>query len=246
MSRWRLLDLYPAEVAAPFEVEGLTAVGGLGAAVAVDAGEGGVDAVVDADLLGEADLDAAEAAVDGDDSTVADVGIAQVEADEAEACVHVGALERLAVVVVFLLAEGHLYLVQLAAVEDDRFGMFLSVPVDKVLLLVEEEKHHAPHDGDEADQILPDVVPRDDAASREEQQDADAEADDGTGLVLVAKDVDEAGNDDEQRPPPFEIDVDYVEEFQGPDDAEGHKGDAADDFASVFHSAHFDKTRSSP
>ena len=76
MFRWWLLELYPTKVAGAFEVDGIEAIGGLGAAVAVDAGEGGVDAVVDADALGEANLDAAEAAVDADDGAVADVGIA--------------------------------------------------------------------------------------------------------------------------------------------------------------------------
>ena len=118
-------------------MEGLTAVGGLGAAVAVDAGEGGVDAVVDADALGDAYLHAAEAAVDGDDGTVAEVGITQVEAREAEADMHVGTLERLAVVAVFLLAEGDVDLVQLAAVEDDRGGR-LNVVAVAVAFLVEE------------------------------------------------------------------------------------------------------------
>ena len=117
-----LLYLDAAEVAAPFEVEGLGAVGGLGAAVTVDAGEGGVDTVVDADTLGDAHLHAAEAAVDTDDGSVADVGIAQVEAREAEADMHVGSLEGLSIIAVFLLAEGDVDLVLLATVEDDRRG----------------------------------------------------------------------------------------------------------------------------
>ena len=219
-----------------FEVEGLTAVGGLGAAVAVDAGEGGVDAVVDADALGEAYLHAAEAAVDGDDGTVADVGIAQVEAREAEADMHVGTLEGLAVIAVVLLAEGDVDLVLFAAVKDDGSGRLAVVAaVGAAPLVVEQQQRHAPHDGGEAEHILPDVVPRDDAAGGEEEQDADAAADDGASLVAVAEDVDEAGHDDEERPPAFEADVDDVEEFEGPDDAEGQEGDAADDFAGAFH-----------
>ena len=234
VSGWGLLDLDAAEAAAAFEVEGLGAVGGLGAAVAVDASEGGVDAVVDATALGDTYLHAAEAAVDSDDGTVADVGIAQVEAREAEADMHVGSLEGLAVVAVFLLAEGYVNLVLFAAVEDDRDGLLAVVAV-AAALLVEEQERQAPHHGDEAEHILPDIVPRDDAACGEEQQYADAAADDGAGLVTVAEDVDETRNDDEQRPPAFEADADDVEEFQGPDDAEGQKGDAADDFAGAFH-----------
>ena len=218
-----------------FEIECLGAVGGLGAAVAVDAGEGGVDAVLDADTFGEADLDAAEAAVDIDDGTVTDVGIAQVELHEAEVDVHVGPLEKLTVVAVFLLAEGHVDLVLLAAVEDDGDGLPAVVTVAAVLLVVEEDEPDTPHDGHEAEHILPDVVPRDDAAGSQEQQYADAAADDGTGLVAVAEDVDETGDDDEEGPPAFEADADDVEELEGPHNAEGQKGDAADDFAGAFH-----------
>ena len=206
-----------------------------GVAVAVDAGEGGVDAVRDADVFVDADLDAAETAVDGDDGTVADVGIAQVEADEAYRGVHVGALEGLSVEAVVLLAEAHVDLVGLAAVEDDGVGVLGGVAVAGTLLVGEEEERDAPYDGDEAEHILPDVVPGDDAASGEEQQDADAKADDGAGFFTVVEDVDEAGDDDEKRPPAFEADVDDVEEFEGPEDAEGQKGDAADDFAGAFH-----------
>lgn len=132
-----LLYLDAAEVTVAFEVEGLKAVSGLGAAVAVDAGEGGVNAVFDADALGDSDFHAAEAAVDADDGTVADVGIAQVEAHEAEADMHVGTLEGLAVIAVVLLAEGDVDLVQLAAVEDDRGGR-LNVVAVAVAFLVEE------------------------------------------------------------------------------------------------------------
>ena len=132
-----LLYLDAAEVAVAFEVEGLKAVGVLGVAVAVDAGEGGVNAVIDADALGDTYLHAAEAAVDADDGTVADVGIAQVEAHEAEADMHVGTLEGLAVIAVVLLAEGDVDLVQLAAVEDDRGGR-LNVVAVAVAFLVEE------------------------------------------------------------------------------------------------------------
>ena len=138
MLRWQLLELYPAEVAVSFEVEGLGTVGGLGAAVAVDAGEGRVDAVVDADAFWETDLYAAEAAVDIDDGTVADVGIAQVEADEAEADVHVGSIERLAVVAVILLAKGYVDIVQLAAAGYDGHILFLGDSLVKVLPIVEE------------------------------------------------------------------------------------------------------------
>ncbi len=246
VSGWRLLDLYAAEVAVTFEVEGLGTVGGLGAAVAVDAGEGGVDAVVDADALGDTYLHAAEAAVNADDGTVHDVGATQVEAHEAEADMHVGALEGLAVVTVFLLAEGDVDLVLLASVEDDGRGRLAGVAVAAAALVVEEQQRDAPHNGDEAEHILPYVVPGDDAACGEEQQYTDAEADDGAGLVAVAEDIDETRNDDKECPPAFEADVDDVEEFEGPHDAEGHEGDAADDFAGAFHEFSFYKTRSRP
>lgn len=243
---WRLLDLHAAEVAAAFEVEGLEAVGGLGAAVAVDTGEGGVDAVVDADALGDTYLHAAEAAVDVDDGTVHDVGATQVEAGEAEADMHVGALEGPAVVTVFLLAEGDIDIVLLAAVEDNGRGRLAGVAVAAAALVVEEQQRDAPHDGDEAEHILPYVVPGDDVACGQEEQYADAEADDGAGLVAVAEDIDEAGHDDEERPPAFEADAYDVEELQGPHDAEGHEGDTADDFAGAFHEFSFYKTRSRP
>lgn len=239
MFRWWLLELYPAEVAVSFEVEGLSAVGGLGAAVAVDTGQCGVDAVVDADAFGETDLDAAETAVDIDDGTVTNVGIAQVEPHEAEADVHIGALERLAVVAVFLLAEVDFYLVQLAAIKGDRNGLFSDVLTVATLLVAEEDELDTPYHGNEAEHILPDVVPGDDAAGSQKQQYADAATDDGAGLVAVVEDVDETGNDDEKSPPAFEADADDVEELEGPHDAKGNEGDAANDFACAFHSFSF-------
>lgn len=214
-----------------FEAEGLGSVGGLGAAVAVDAGQGGVDAVVDADAFGEADLDASEAAVDVDDGTVADVGIAQVEPHETEADVHVGALERLAVVAVFLLAKIDFDIV----IEDDRGSLLAVVTADATLLVAEKQERQAPDNGNEAKHILPNVVPGDDAAGSQKQQYADAAADDGAGLAAVVEDVDETGNDDEKSPPAFETDADDVDEFEGPHDAEGHESYAANDFAGTFH-----------
>lgn len=222
-----------------FEVEGLGSVGGLGAAVAVDAGEGGVDAIIDTDAFGETDLDAAKTAVDIDDGAVTDVGIAQVEPHEAEADVHVGALEGLPIVAVFLLAEVDFYLVQLAAIKGDRNGLFSDALTVAALLVVEEDELNTPYHGYEAEHILPDVVPGDDAAGGEEQQYADAAADDGTGLVAVVEDVDETGNDDEKSPPAFEADADDVEELKGPHDTKGNEGDAANDFACAFHSFTF-------
>lgn len=229
-----LLYLDAAEVAVAFEVEGLTAVGGLGVAFAVDAGEGGVDVVHDTDALVNTDFHAAEAAVDIDDGSVAEVGIAQVEADETEGGVHVGALEGLSVEAVVLLAEAHLNLVHLAAVHDD--GVRLAgVAMAAWLLLAEEQQRDAPYHGHNANHVFPDVVPRDDVASRQKQQDADAAADDGASLVLVVEDIDEARHDDEECPPAVEFDADQSEEFQGPYDAEGQEGDATDGFASAIH-----------
>ena len=241
MFSWWLLELYTAEVAVSFEVEGLGAVGGLGAAVAVDAGQGGVDAIIDTDAFGEADLDASETAVDIDDGTVTNVGIAQVEPHEAEADVHVGALERLAVVAVFLLAKIDFYLVQLAAIKGDRNGLFSDALTVATLLVAEEDELDTPYYGHEAEHILPNVVPGDDAAGSEEQQYADATTDDGAGFVAVVEDIDETGNDDEKSPPAFEADADNVEELEGPHDTEGNEGDAANDFAGAFHSFSFYK-----
>ena len=207
----------------------------MGAAVAVDAGEGGVDVVHDTDVFVDAYLDAAEAAVDIDDGAVADVGMAQVEVGKAERGAHIGPHEGLSVEAIVLLAEADVDFVLFVAVEDDGVGVLGGVAVAGGVLLAEEEEGDAPDDGDEAEHVLPDVVPGNDGASGEEEQYADAEAYDGAGLILVAEDVDEAGDDDEERPPAFEADVDDVEELQGPDDAEGQEGDAADDFACAFH-----------
>lgn len=135
-----LLYLDAAEVAVAFEVEGLGIVGVSGAAFAVDAGEGGVDVILDTDAFVDTDLDAAEAAVDIDDGTIAEVGIAQVEADEAEGGVHVGALEGLSVEAVVLLAEAHVDLVHLAAVKDDGVGVLGGVAVAVAALLAAEEE----------------------------------------------------------------------------------------------------------
>lgn len=246
MFRWWLLDLYPAKVAVSFEVEGLGTVAGLGAAVAVDAGESSVDAIIDTDAFGETDLDAAETAVDIDDGTVANVGVAQVESHEAEADVHVGALEGLPIVAVFLLAEVDFYLVQLAAIKGDRNGLFSDALTVAALLVAEEDELDTPYHGYDAEHILPDVVPGDDAAGCQKQQYADAAADDGASLVAVVEDVDETGNDDEKSPPAFEADADDVEELEGPHDAECNEGNAANDFAGAFHSFSFYNARSRP
>lgn len=238
---WWLLELYPAEVAVSFEVEGLGTVAGLGAAVAVDAGQGGVDAIIDTDTFWEADLDAAETAVDIDDGTVTNVGIAQVEPRETEADVHVGTLEGLPIIAVFLLAEVDFYLVQLAAIKGDRNGLFSDALTVTALLVAEEDELDTPYHGYEAEHILPDVVPRDDAAGGEEQQYANAAADDGASFVAVVENVDETRNDDEKSPPAFKADIDDVEELESPHDAECNEGDAANDFACAFHSFSFYK-----
>ena len=231
-----LLYLNAAEAAVTFEVEGLDAVGGLDTAVAVDSGEGGVDAVVDTDALGDAYLHSTEAAVDDNDGTVADVGTSQVEADETKAGVHVDTFKTLTFVAVFLFTEGDIDFVHLAAVDGNgRSCRLFAVVAEDVALLVEKQQRDAPHHGGNANHILPDVVPRNDAAGGQKQQDADTEADDGACLVTVVEDVDETGNDDEQRPPTLKADTDDVEEFQGPDDAEGQKGDATDNFAYTIH-----------
>lgn len=161
--------------------------------------------------------------------------MAQVEADETEGGVYIGALEGLAVEAIVLLAETHIDFVLLVAIEDDGVGVLGGVAVAGTLLVGEEEERDAPYHGNEADHVLPDVVPWNDVTCGQEEQDADAKADDGAGFFTVVEDVDEAGDDDEKRPPAFEADADDVEEFEGPEDAEGKKGDATDDFACAFH-----------
>ena len=137
---WWLLYLDAAEVAAAFEVEGLETVDGLCAAVAVDAGEGGVDVVLDADAFVHTDFDAAEAAVEDDGCAVHDVGATPVEAAESKACMYFGAFKRLTAVAVFLLAEGDVDFVHFAAVEDDGSGRLAVVAVAAALLVVEEQE----------------------------------------------------------------------------------------------------------
>lgn len=218
-----------------FNIECLEAVGLLGVAVAVNTGEGGFDAIYDADVIVDTNLNAAKAAVERDDSTVHDVGITQVEAGKSKAGVHIGAFEILATEAVFLFAEVYVDLIVVAAILYDGFDFVGGGTMASFLVVAEEQKREAPDHSHEADHIFPDVVPGDDAAGGEEQQDADAAADDGAGLMAVAENIDEAGYDDKERPPAFEADADDVEEFQGPDDAESQQGDAADDFACTFH-----------
>lgn len=230
-----LFYLDAAEGAVAFNIECLEAVGLLGVAGAVDTGEGGFDVVLDADVVVDTYLDAAEAAVEVDDGAVHDVGIAQVEAGKSKASVHIGAFEILATEAVFLFAEVYVNLIVVAAVLYDGLDLVGDVTMAGFLVVAEEQERKAPHNGNKAEHILPDVVPGDDAAGGEEQQYADAAADDGAGLMAVAENIDEAGYDDKERPPAFEADADDVEEFQGPDDAESQQGDAADDFACTFH-----------
>ena len=130
---------------------------------------------------------------------------------------------------------------QLAAIKGDRNGLFSDALTVTALLVVEEDELDTPYHGYEAEHILPDVVPGDDAAGGEEQQYADAAADDGAGLVAVVEDIDETGYDDEKSPPAFEADADDVEELEGPHDTKGQEGDASNDFACAFHSFSFNK-----
>ena len=75
------------------------------------------------------------------------------------------------------------------------------------LCVVLPNRGNYPYHGYKADHVFPDVVPRDDVASRQKQQDADAAADDGASLVLVVEDIDEARHDDEECPPSVECDA---------------------------------------
>lgn len=230
-----LLYLDATEVAVAFDIEGLEAVGLLGVTVAVYAGEGGFDVVLDTDALVNTDFHAAEGAVEGDDSTIHDVGSSQVEAGEAESGIYLGALETLATVAVVLLAEAHVNLVHLAAVHDNGLRLVGGVAMAATSFLAEEQQRNAPYHRHKANYEFPYIVPKDDIACCQKQQDADAETNNGTRLVLVVEDVDKARHNDEECPPSFEVDVNQVKEFQGPHDAEGQKGDAADDFACTVH-----------
>ena len=198
LSRWWLLYLDATEVAVAFDIEGFETVRLLGVAVAVHASESGVDVVLDADVSVDTDLDAAEIAVERDDSAVHDVGILQVEAGEAKAGMYLGAFETLAAVAVVLLAETHVNLVHLAAVHDD--GLWIVgcvVTMAATAFLVEKQQRDAPYHGRKANHELPNIVPVDDIACRQKQQDADTEADDGADFVLVVEDIDEAWHNDE-------------------------------------------------
>ena len=103
-----LLYLNTAEIATAFEIEGLEAFGLLGVAVALHTSKGGIDVVLDTDVLVDTNLNTAEATVERDNGTVHDVGITQVEADETEAGMYLGTFKTLAVIAVFVLAETRL------------------------------------------------------------------------------------------------------------------------------------------
>lgn len=230
-----LFNFNSTEAAFTFDIKSFDVANLLGVAVAVHTGEGGVDVVLDADVSVDTYLDAAEVAVERDDGAVHDVGIPQVEAGVAEAGMHLGALETLAAVTVVLLAEGYVNLVHLAAIHDDGLRLAFAMAVAAAAILAEEQQRDAPHHGHEANHVFPDVAPEDDVTCRQEQQDADAEADDGASLVLVVEDVDEARHDDKERPPAFKADMNNIHELQGPHNAEGQKGDTANDFTRLFH-----------
>ena len=71
------------------------------------------------------------------------------------------------------------------------------------LLAAEEKEFDTPNHCDEAEHILPDVVPWSDAACSQKQQDAYAATNNCTSLVAVTENVDETGYDNEERPPSF-------------------------------------------
>ena len=229
-----LLYLDAAEAAMAFDIERFGTVGMLGVAFALHAGKGGFDVVLDADVLIDTDLNAAEATVECDDSAVHDVGITQVEADETKAGMHLGAFKALTVVAVFMFAEAHVDFVHLAAIQNNGLcladGMAMAA-----ILLAEEQQRYAPYHGHKAYHVFPDVGPEDDIACRQEQQDTDAETDDGSCLVAVVEDIDKARHDDEEGPPSFEAYANQSKEFQGPHDSEGYEGNAADDFTCAIH-----------
>lgn len=71
------------------------------------------------------------------------------------------------------------------------------------LLAAEEKEFDTPNYCDEAEHILPDIVPWYDAACSQKQQDAYAATNNCTSLVTVTEDVDETRNYDEECPPSF-------------------------------------------
>ena len=190
-------------MAVAFEIEGFGAVGMLGAAVAIDAGKGGVDTINDSDTFVDTDFHAAETAVDIDDGTVADVGMTQVEADKTEASVYINALKSLSVKAIVLLAKRNIYLLELATVHDNGLGIAGGVAMAAATFFVEEEQRDTPNHSDKADDILPNITPDDNITCRQEQQYTNAEPDDGACLVLVIEEVDKTGHDDEDGPPSF-------------------------------------------
>lgn len=203
-----LFYLYAAEAAMALDVDCLEAVGLLRVAIAVDTSKGGFDVVLDADVVADANLYAAKAAVERDDGAVLDVGIAQVEADEAKAGVYLGAFEILSAETVLLLAEAHVNLIVVAAVLGNGFASVGGACVAGFLLMAEKQQRKAPNHGHKAYHIFPDVGPEYDVACGQEQQDTDTETDDGTSLMLVVEDVYKARHDDEDGPPAFKAYVD--------------------------------------
>lgn len=208
-----LLYLDATEVALAFDIEGLEAVRLQGVAVAVYAGEGGVDLVLYANVFIDTDFHAAEAAVDVDDGTIDDVGMTQVEADKTEAGVHISTFEGLTIIAIFLLAEAHVNLVHLAAVHDNGLCLVGGVAMAATSLFAEAQQRNAPYHGHKANHVFPYIGPKDDITCRQKQQDADAETYNGPRFVLVVEDVDEAWHNDEECPPAFKADMNNIHEL---------------------------------
>lgn len=81
--------------------------------------------------------------------------------------------------------------------------MLRDVAMAMALLAAEEQEFDTPNYCDEAEHILPDIIPWYDAACSQKQQDAYAATNNCTCLVAVTEDVDETRNYDEECPPSF-------------------------------------------
>lgn len=239
-SHLTMFHLDAAETAVAREVEGPRAVGGLGAAVALDTGKGGLDGVVYAHVPADANLHAAETAVDIDDGAVEEVGIPQVKGGEPETGLHIGALEALTAKVIEMLPEAEADLAYRAAILLDlpqrAVGLASRLPAPAAAPVAEEERE-APNHRQQAKDVFPKIVPRDDFEGGQQHEDTHSEAREREPLVLAVDESREAGYDDEKRPPAVEAiaDVEDAHEIQGPPDAKCQQGDANDDFSCAFH-----------
>ena len=161
-----LLNLNAAKATMAFDVERLGAFDGLGVAVTLDACERRLDNGLDTDILVDTYLHATEAAVDVDYSSIEDVGVAQVEGCETEACLHISTLKMLAGKLVMLLAKTDVDLANLTTVLVDLLQLFdgVAVVLGAATILVTKNQRETPYHRYQTDDVFPNIVPRDDVA----------------------------------------------------------------------------------